>query len=264
MRRYTLPAKTRIQPPAHPINLTGGVPAVLLIHGFTGHPGELHFLADRIHRSGATVSVPRLPGHGTNREDFLRTGWREWLDSAVEHYLDLSSRHSAVYVGGLSMGGVISLILASLFEVPGLLLYSPALKVSGRPLGLARLLAPFIPSVRMNRPLESSDPQLQEIEREYHQDTWIRPASNLRRLQNIARRRLGTVTAPILVIVSKQDHTVPTSVLDIVTQHTASSRVWPVVLEESGHVLTNGVEKETVAEHSVTWLHATIAGEPTV
>ena len=49
----------------------GGDKAILLIHGYTGSPREMLWLGTQLHKAGYTVSIPRLPGHGTNKEDFI-------------------------------------------------------------------------------------------------------------------------------------------------------------------------------------------------
>ena len=45
--------------------------AVLLVHGFTGYPGELVRPAEDLYEKGFDCFVPRLPGHGTTGKDFI-------------------------------------------------------------------------------------------------------------------------------------------------------------------------------------------------
>lgn len=47
---------------------------MLLCHGFTGSPQTLRGWADYLAAQGLTVSLPRLPGHGTTWQDLARTG----------------------------------------------------------------------------------------------------------------------------------------------------------------------------------------------
>ena len=55
--------------------------AVLLIHGMTGAPGEMKFLAKRLHRQGFDVYAPQLAGHGAGYDELLASTWRDWLAS---------------------------------------------------------------------------------------------------------------------------------------------------------------------------------------
>jgi carboxylesterase len=48
-----------------PFDLDGDDRGILCIHGFTGAPEGLRFLADRLAGRGFTVSAVLLPGHGT-------------------------------------------------------------------------------------------------------------------------------------------------------------------------------------------------------
>src|SRR6266702_3402661 len=52
-------------PGAEPFEHAGGPVGVLLCHGFTGSPQTLRGWADYLAARGLTVSLPRLPGHGT-------------------------------------------------------------------------------------------------------------------------------------------------------------------------------------------------------
>ena len=85
--------------------------AVVLVHGFTGVPSHFRPLAAALNQAGYTVVVPRLAGHGTSMEHMEETGPADWIASAREAVAEVSS-HKRVHIGGLSMGGLISLILA--------------------------------------------------------------------------------------------------------------------------------------------------------
>ena len=58
-----------VMPGAEPFFHSGGNTGVLLCHGFTGTPASLRPWADTLAAAGLTVSLPRLPGHGTTWQD---------------------------------------------------------------------------------------------------------------------------------------------------------------------------------------------------
>ena len=60
--------------------------AILGLHGFAGYPGELSLPASVLQKEGYSVFVPRLPGHGTNSEDFNATSHHDWIRKAVDSY----------------------------------------------------------------------------------------------------------------------------------------------------------------------------------
>ena len=55
--------------------MPGGRSGVLLIHGLTGTPAEMRFVATGLHQQGFTVYGMQLAGHCGSVEDLLRTGW---------------------------------------------------------------------------------------------------------------------------------------------------------------------------------------------
>jgi carboxylesterase len=213
----------------------------------------MRYLAERLHSHGLTVSVPRLPGHGTNGKDFHRTTWRDWLSKAVDEYIELSTDFAEVMVGGLSMGGVISVILASHFPVSRVALFAPALYTTNRLVPFTPLLRLFVPPRKVTHPEEYEDPGQQYLADEYWNWQWPDETASLYHLIRMARRRLTRVTAPILTVASKKDETVPLKVTDLIDKRVSAQHKMTVLLEESGHVVTTGVEKNIVADALEEW-----------
>ncbi len=87
---------------------------VLLIHGLTGAPDEMKFLAKRLHRQGFDVMVPQLAGHGADMATLLRSTWRDWLDSVVAAYDAYAREVDEIFVAGICVGGALGLELAAL------------------------------------------------------------------------------------------------------------------------------------------------------
>ena len=58
--------QNRIIPGCEPVYNAGGESACLLLHGFTSSPYEMRLLGEYLGREGYTVSIPLLPGHGTD------------------------------------------------------------------------------------------------------------------------------------------------------------------------------------------------------
>lgn len=90
-----------------------GGKGVLLIHGMTGAPSEMKFLARELNRRGFTVHVPMLAGHGGDKAALLRTGWRDWLRTVEHAYEMLQAEVATVYAAGICAGGALSVALAA-------------------------------------------------------------------------------------------------------------------------------------------------------
>ena len=86
--------------------------AVLLVHGFTGTPDCLRYLANYLNSLSFTVSAPLLPGHGSTREKLAQTDWKSWYKTVEHTYKDLQKNYAKIYVVGLSLGGLLCLKLA--------------------------------------------------------------------------------------------------------------------------------------------------------
>ncbi|NLK52151.1 MAG: alpha/beta fold hydrolase [Syntrophomonadaceae bacterium] len=102
-----------VHPRAEPYFFSKGDIGCLLIHGFTGSPPELLPLGEYLVDQGCTVLAPLLAGHGTSAEDLARTRWTDWLKSAMIGLDRLRAEPvKQVYLIGLSMGGLLALLLA--------------------------------------------------------------------------------------------------------------------------------------------------------
>lgn len=242
---------SRVVTSALPATYDGGDTAVLLIHGFTGYPGDMTYLAEQLQQEGYAVRVPRLPGHGTDAGDFLSSSWKDWLRRSVDEYLELASRYREVYVGGLSMGGVLAAILAATFPVKKVVLYAPAFRVHSRLIPLSGLLGLIYKRVRSGAHEYFEEPEKEYISTEYWDYLWPSQSWGLYRLMRKARARLSRIDGEVLTIVSEADETVPPMVAKLVQSKVDASRCQSVVLTQSGHVVTRDSEAERVARESI-------------
>jgi carboxylesterase len=252
-----IPADTKVLPTALPRRIPGGGDAALLLHGFSGWPGEMGFLADRLAAAGLSVTVPRLPGHGTNGRDFLQTGWRDWLRAATDAYLELASSCPRVHVVGYSLGTLLALILAATFPVARLCLVAPAVRVTNPLLPFAPIIAVFMRRLRCadavpKGQVDSRDEEI--LGREYWSWRFGPQSASVLRLQHMANRRLGRVTAPTLVVLGGKDPTIPLSAWDFIRARISSGILERVVLPESTHQIPAGPDREPAADAIVRWV----------
>jgi carboxylesterase len=253
MKVLKVPSATVLQSPSQPFFLDGGTTGVLAIHGFTGVPGDMHYLAERLNTEGYTVSVPRLPGHGTNAVDFRSTNGNDWLRRCVDAYLDLSYHCEKVYVTGLSMGGVLTLLLATMFDIDRIALSAPAITTSNSMIRLTPILRWFMTHGAPREAEEYEDPGYRALAPEYWRYDWLAQVASLYKLQKTAQKRLARVRAKTLTIVSEKDSMVPVRAAEIIEKGLGSEVKRRLVLKESGHVVVNGKERESVADAIIEW-----------
>lgn len=96
----------------HSFVLEGGRDGVLLIHGLTGTPKEMRRVGQGMRRAGFTVYGMQLAGHCGTVDDLVGTRWTDWVRSVREAVDSFGSRVDRLFVGGLSMGAVLSLQMA--------------------------------------------------------------------------------------------------------------------------------------------------------
>jgi carboxylesterase len=239
-------------PASEPYEYDGGPVGVLLCHGFTGSPQTLRPWADHLAGHGFTVSLPRLPGHGTAWPDLARTGWRDWYTEVDRAFGGLASRCEQTFVFGLSMGGCLALRLAEVHgsAVRGLVLVNPSLAPDTK----LFLLAPVLKHVPLSLPGIASDIK-KPGGREFGYDRVpVRAAATLPRLWGVTTRHLGDVTQPVLIYRSTVDHVVGPASMRVLLQGLATSQVTVRECPDSYHVATLDNDAGAIFEGSVAFV----------
>src|SRR5438046_1466988 len=85
--------------------------ACLLIHGFSGSPAEMRGLGEALAEQGIRVYGMVVKGHSEDVQDLAVSRRKDWIASA-ENALAQLEHYQQIFLAGLSMGGVLSLILA--------------------------------------------------------------------------------------------------------------------------------------------------------
>ncbi len=233
-----------------PFLLPAGPVGVLLIHGYTGSPPEMRLIGDYLHARGLTVSAPLLPGHGTSPEEMNRCRWRDWTDHASRALTQIKERCTTVFVGGLSMGSLITLYLAQERpEIRGAILYSPAVIVANRLIWLTPLMKHLIRQRPKSLESDLTDPQAGSRMWSYEVDP-VAAAHELLKLQLRVRRGLARVTCPTLIFYSPLDTAIHPRSAHYTFERIGSSDKELVRLDHSGHGLTVDSEWQTVAERT--------------
>jgi carboxylesterase len=177
---------------------------ILLIHGFTAAPGSMRMIGDALRDDGYTDSGIRLPGHGTHITDMEKSTWKDWLDAARKGALDLSAQCEKVYVCGLSMGGLLTLILAAELPVDGAIPIAAAIEITDK-------MAKFTPILKYFVRYRGSG-IVEEGHNPYDVNYACTPISkvvDLLKLRKIAKMRLSEIKCPLLIVQGEKDKTVP-------------------------------------------------------
>ncbi len=258
--------------------LGNGPVAVLLIHGLTGTPTELRKVAQGLAKSGYTVYVPTLAGHCGDNADLQATTWRDWYASALKTFEGIRQVHQQVFVGGLSMGAVLSMHLAAQRpgEVAGLLLYSTTLRYDGWNMPWVARLTPLFMALpfgvhicRFNEkpPYGIKNPRLRAIVEKQMKAGESANAGlltmsgisvrELHRLVAEVKRGMPSIKAPALVLHSSEDDITSRWNADYIEAHIGGP-VTKILLDDCYHMITVDLQYPKVINLSADFiqLHA--------
>jgi len=247
---------TEIMPGCEPFSVANGPQGVLVLHGFTGNPTSMRPLAERLAAAGFSVSLPRLPGHGTSVEDMKTTTWNDWSGAALDAFDEMASRTSRVAVVGLSMGGGLAAYVAERRDVAGVVLINPLVKVPSDELleGLQALLDAGVETIESI----GSDIKKEGTVEASYDATPLACAKSLFEGTRDVQDNLVKITAPILLLSSREDHVVTSDNGDEIVAN-ASGPVERHWLENSFHVATLDNDQEFVESCAQEFLEHVLA-----
>jgi carboxylesterase len=240
----------QIIPTAEPFFLPGGRTGCLLLHGFTGTPKEMRWMGDYLNSEGYSCLGIRLHGHATDPEDMIRSRWTDWTASVEDGYHLLRGSTDRIFLIGLSMGGVLALLMSTRLDVAGVVgMSTPNQLPREYPLWLLRLYGKFIRyAPKSKEPPGSSwfDKQGYMDHISYLQNPIVSVA-DLKLLLMAMRSALPEVRKPVLLIHSKDDrYVLPVNMERIYAGLVNAKDKTRLLVTESGHVVTRDAARQQV------------------
>ena len=274
---------------------SGAGRAVLILHGFGDTPQTVGYLADHLHGLGFTVRAPLLAGHGRTLREFGVSTADAWIDAAARELTALRREYEAVGLVGVSMGGALSVILAAegsrredtsanaavargaddvldrsgradgahqdgAYQPDALVLIAPYLSMRPRARRLAALhwaLSPFARYLISREEGSIRDEAERKSNRGFGTVT-PRVLNELQRLVSRARRVLGDVTVPTLVIQSRDDNRIESGAATQAFEQLGARDKRFEWTEGGGHVITVDRGRERVFALTGEWLLARV------
>lgn len=234
-------------PQCQPFDFPGGEHGVLLIHGFTGSAAHMRLIGEELHAQGFTVKGINLPGHATHMEDMANYTWKDWLQAAKEAFLELKACCRYVSVAGLSMGGVLTLLLAEQMDVTAAAPISAPMAVQQKMLALAGPASLFVKTIMWGD--DSHRAKLMNMDYHYgYQGFPTRSGADLYKLMRMARKNLHAVTCPIVAVQSHADETISEDSAEVMIEGVSSEKKGILWLEMVPHVCTISPEYKRIAE----------------
>jgi carboxylesterase len=248
---------------------------IILIHGLTGTPNEMRFLAGYMNKKGYTVICPRLANHGESILVLRDTRWQEFYESVRALFTEgeAANLSGPVFTGGLSMGALLALLLADEFKekVSGVSCLAPTLFYDGwntpwskyiLPLGYLTPLK-YISYFKEEPPYGVKNEAISQRIHKYYASAALSdvenvaqygypyfPIAQLYQLKLLVRhinKRLPLMRFPVQLIQAKDDDMTSVKNSKFIYDRISSQMKEIVLLYNSYHVVTADQERDVVA-----------------
>jgi carboxylesterase len=177
----------------------------------------------------------------------IRARWHDWLASVEDGWHLLSGCCDRIFVVGLSMGGILSLLFSARYPVAGVAALAAPHHLPNDPrLRFIKLISLFKPFFAKGEP-EWFDQEALAEHISYDSDP-TRSYAEVRDLIKEMQATLPAVRAPTLLVFSKNDPTVLAedghmqAIYDALGSE-KKERLW---IEGSGHVITRDAQRQRV------------------
>jgi len=249
--------------------------SVILIHGLTGTPNEMRFLANYLNKKGHAVICPRLANHGEPLSVLKRTRWQDLYRSVRDYGMARKALdgEGKVFVAGLSMGALLALLLADEFRdrVAGVTCLAPTLFYDGWNTPGAKFFLPLACTplknffyFREEPPYGIRNEAIQNRIHKYYSGATLDrmdnvaqygypfyPVTQLYQLQLLVRhltKRLGRMKTPVQLIQAKDDDMTSIKNSKYIYDRIKSETKEMIFLYNSYHVISVDQERDIVAE----------------
>ena len=246
---------------------------VILVHGLTGTPNEMRFPAMYLNRMGYSVMCPRLANHNEPVEVLKYTPWQEFYATIRATFLEAKAESKQIFVAGLSMGALLSLLLAREFpdDISGVSCLSPTLFYDGwntpkyrcfLPIVCATFLKHFL-YFKENPPYGIKNARLQQHVHKYYSQAKLDdrekvalygypffPVTLLHQLNLLIKHLnagLKDIRVPVLLLQAAADDITSIHNSRYIFDRISSTQKEIVLLFDSYHMITADQERELVS-----------------
>lgn len=215
-------------------------------------------MGEYLHRQGYTCLGVRLAGHATHPEDMIRARWRDWVASVEDGYEILRNVNEDIFLVGLSMGGILSLLMSTRLRVKGVIAMStPTRLPTDYPIWMIEFMSRFI----KYRPKTNEPPGSGWFDKTVYQDHIAYPknpvqsAAELKKLMLEMLAALPKVSVPVLLMHSKDErYVLPENMERVYAGLVNVSDKTKLYVTGSGHVLPRDASREQVFQTALAFI----------
>ena len=239
---------SKIMEGAGPFYFEGNRIGIIMIHGGGGGTcADLKPLAEDLHKKGGyTISVPLLPGFGTSPKDLKNIHIEEWKSALNKELGMLMEKCDQIIVGGHSMGGILTLILAANKNFNGIFTISAFV-------GVRNFLFHLVPFFQLFVKYHSVNSEQFKIDTN---GKWIgynkiplNIAIKIKKLMKEMKKSLSNVNTPALLFQGCLDSDIKKSSIDYIFINISTKNKKKVWLTQNGHpILESPDHNQIVSE----------------
>lgn len=236
---------------AESVFFKGNETGIVLCHGFNGTPQSMEYIGEHLANYGYTVFIPRLKGHGTHVEDMEASTYEEWIVNLQSACEKLKKTCEKVYVVGQSMGGALTLQVASQQDIDGIFLINAA---------VTEVAYQEYRHKNTPRMIEEGEPDIKKPS--VHEITYdqvpLKAIHQLLDLMDNTKDKVKYVSMPTIIFKSKIDHVVSPMNSDYIFNNISTSEKVLIELENSYHVASMDYDAQFIVDNiheSITMLN---------
>ena len=259
--------------------LEGNNNLCFLVHGLTGTPKEMGSLSQRLHSKGFSVAAPMMLGHNQTVSLLKRQRWQDIYTAIKNDFLKYEADYKNIFLGGLSFGALICLLLACEFpkKIKAVNCFSPTLFFDGWATPKLKVLLPLayktplkyyfylkeeypygIKNERLRSRIESfyKESSLFDCSKVHLYGYPVIPVSCMQQNHLLAKKVisvLAKVNTPVQLLQAKDDDVTSPKNSQYIYDNIASQEKRIVLFEDSYHIIIADQERDKVAEAAISF-----------
>ena len=218
-------------------------------------------MGESLNKQGFTCLGIRLAGHATHMDDMIASRLTDWTASVEDGFHLLSGSVDRIYLAGLSMGGVLSLLMSTRLDVAGVISISAPYELPrdprNYPIWLIKLYSWFVKYA----PKSGDEPGAGWFDKQAFKDhvsydrNPVRSVAELKLLLMEMRNALPLVRKPVLLVHSQDDsYVLPVHADKIYDALVNASDKTKLYVAESGHVVTRDAARDQAFEAALDFI----------
>ncbi len=248
---------------------------IILIHGLTGTPNEMKFLATYFNKRGYSVICPQLANHGEEIWILKRSKWQDFYKSVRDVMVsgEVADFKGPIFASGLSLGALLALLLADEFKerICGVSCLAPTLFYDGWNTPMSKYLMPlaytpiqYFLYFKEEPPYGIKNEAVQQRIHKYYNNVKLNdignvgqygypyfPVTLLHQLQLLVKyiiKKFPAMRFPVQLVQAKDDDMTSVKNSKFIYERISSEMKEIVLLYNSYHVVTADQERDVVAE----------------